>query len=261
VRAAARHATKCAIARPAALLDLQGSVLKVDFHSHSADDPADRIPYTTEALIDRAGALGFDALAITLHDRQLDVEPLADYARERGVLLIPGVERTIEGKHVLLLNFTRATDHVRTFEDLGRLRRREPGGLVIAPHPFFPGPTCLGPMLERHADLFDAVEYSGMFTSVINFNDAGQEWARDMRKPMVGNGDVHRLVQLGPTHSLVHADRNVQAICEAVKRGRVTVQARPLSAITAARIVADLIVADFFIGRRPAVPDTRLATS
>ena len=33
----------------------------------------------------------------------------------RGVVLIPGIERTIEGKHVVLLNFSRATEEVHQF--------------------------------------------------------------------------------------------------------------------------------------------------
>ena len=71
-------------------------MLKVDLHIHTSDDPIDRIPYSTCTLIDHAAALGYDALAITLHDRQLDVRPLAARAAERGIVLIPGIERTIE---------------------------------------------------------------------------------------------------------------------------------------------------------------------
>ena len=82
-------------------------MLKVELHSHTADDPLDPIPYSTRDLIDRAAVLGYDALAITLHDRQLDVRPLEAYAADRGLILIPGIERTIEGKHVVLLNFRR----------------------------------------------------------------------------------------------------------------------------------------------------------
>jgi len=50
-------------------------VLKVEFHAHTSDDPADRIPHSTAELIDRAAALGYDAVAVTLHDRQLDLSP------------------------------------------------------------------------------------------------------------------------------------------------------------------------------------------
>ena len=87
-------------------------MLKVELHTHTADDPEDTIPHTTFELIDRAAALEYDALAITLHDHQLDLKPFARYAAERGITLIPGVERTIEGRHVLLLNFARAVDMI-----------------------------------------------------------------------------------------------------------------------------------------------------
>src|SRR6185295_3384320 len=111
-------------------------MLKADLHIHTADDPADPIPYSTFDLIDRAAQLGYDVLAITLHDRQLDTAPFRDYAASRGIVLVPGIERTIHGRHVLLLNYSRAAESVNAFEDLVRLRERE-HGLVIAPHPFF----------------------------------------------------------------------------------------------------------------------------
>ena len=214
-------------------------MLKVELHSHSADDPVDRIPHTTVQLIDRAAELGYDALAVTLHDRQLDVRPYVEYATERGVTLIPGVERTIQGKHVLLLNFRKGADDVRSFEELKRLREREPG-LVIAPHPFFPHRNCLRGLVDRHADLFDGVEYNAMFTASINFNDAGVRWARERGKVIVGNGDVHRLQQLGTTYSLVDAERDADAICAAILAGKVTVQARPLPFVSAAVLMTEL---------------------
>jgi predicted metal-dependent phosphoesterase TrpH len=215
-------------------------MLKVDFHTHCSDDPVDRIPYSSFQLIDRAATLGFDALAITLHDRQLDVRHLAPYAQERGVVLIPGIERTIEGKHVLLLNFSTAAEDVCTFADLARLRSRE-HGLVVAPHPYFPAGSCLGALLERHADLFDAVEWNAMFTRAINFNARAARWSASHGKPMVGNGDVHRLWQMGTSYSLVDASPDPAAICEAVREGRVEVAAVPLSTATAAFTMADLI--------------------
>jgi len=60
-------------------------VLKIDLHLHTSDDPRDRISYSSHDLIDRAAALGFKALAITLHDCQLTDPSTFAYARERGV--------------------------------------------------------------------------------------------------------------------------------------------------------------------------------
>src|SRR5262245_26392240 len=132
--------------------------MKVDLHIHTADDPIDSIPYTTVELIDRAAELGYGALAITLHDRQLPLRDIQPYARDRGITLIPGVERTLQNRHILLLNFPAVADTVDSFESLARLKAAHPEGLVVGPHPFFPYPTCLRGLMDRHADLLDAVE-------------------------------------------------------------------------------------------------------
>jgi len=218
-------------------------VLKVELHAHTADDPLDAIPHTTVQLIDRAAEMQYDALAITLHDRQLDLVAYRAYAASRGITLIPGIERTIQGKHVLLLNFKRGAEDVQTFDDLAALKRSEVG-VVIAPHAFFPGGTCLRGFMDRHADLFDAVEYNAMFTASLNFNITARRWAAAHRKPMVGAGDVHRLRQLGTTYSLVDAARDPDAICAAIREGRVEVEATPISWASAISIMADLKIAE-----------------
>ena len=229
-------------------------MIKVELHSHTADDPLDRIPHSSRELIDRAAALGYGALAVTLHDRQLETEPLVSYASERGVVLIPGIERTVEGRHVLLLNFSHRAEGVRTFDDVRRLKASE-RGLVVAPHPFFPAGHSLRGCLSRHADLFDAVEYNAMFTASLNFNLLAERWAKKHGKPMVGNGDVHRLVQLGTTYSLVDADPDPTAICDAIREGRVSVVKRPISWTMATRIVLELTFWGAGPGPRAALPD------
>src|SRR5262249_30920923 len=134
--------------------------LKIDFHLHTSEDPADWIRHSSADLIDRAAERGYHALAITLHDAQFDDARLDDHARDRGITLIPGVERTIEGRHVLLLNFPAAESlAVSSFSDLACAKRRS-SGIVVAPHPFFPGRSCLHDALDRHAELFDAIEWS-----------------------------------------------------------------------------------------------------
>jgi predicted metal-dependent phosphoesterase TrpH len=223
-------------------------VLKVELHAHTSDDPVDDIPHSTHQLIDRAAQLGYQAVAITLHDRQLDLRPFTSYATDRGITLIPGIERTIEGRHVLLLNFSSATESVHSFDDLARLKSRE-RGLVVAPHPFYPIGSALRERMDRYADLIDAVEYNAMFTSLMNFNTQAMRWARAHGKPMVGNGDVHRLRQLESTYSLVEAEPNPDAICEAIRDCRLDVHAQPLSIAAAASIMSELLIGDIRKGR------------
>jgi len=229
-------------------------MLKIDLHIHTADDPSDPIPYSTYDLIDRAAELGFDAVAITLHDRQLDLTPFRAYAAARRLVLIPGIERTIEGRHVLLLNFSRASESVITFDDLARLKERE-RGLVIAPHPFFPAGSALRGRMRTHAHLFDAVEWNAMFTPRVNFNRFAERWARRHGKPMVGNGDVHRLEQLGTTYSLVDAEPNPDAICAAIAAGRVQVVARPHTFLNAAWLMTKLVASTLLPKRAANIPN------
>ncbi len=221
-------------------------MLKVELHTHTEDDPVDKVPHSTRDLIDRAISLGYDALAITLHNRQLDLQPWISYAAARGLVLIPGVEATVAGKHVLLLNFERDAEDVRTFEQLALLKQHS-SGLVIAPHPYFPAPTSLWGYLERHAHLFDAVERNAMFTTRVDFNLRAERWAHANGKPVVGNGDVHRLRQLGTTYTLVDAERSADAICAAIAAGRVRVVSEPLPWTTVVGVLCSLAAA----GRRP----------
>ena len=59
-------------------------------------------------------------------------------------------------------------------------------------------------LLDAHADLFDAVEWTYFWTKVTNFNARAARWAQAHGKPLVGNSDLHDLRQLGRTY---YADR------------------------------------------------------
>ena len=214
--------------------------LKVELHTHTDADPIDTIPHTTEELIERAALLGYHALAITLHDKQLNVAPFTDYASRRNIVLIPGIERTIAGRHVLLLNFSARAESIDTFEQLAVLKTEE-RGLVIAPHPFFPLGKCVGGFLDAFPDVFDAIEVNAMYANGFNFNKRAIRWAGRRGKPLVGNCDVHLLAQLGSTYSLVEADADPDSICEAIRAGRVEVYTQPLPWAKAISLFAAIV--------------------
>jgi predicted metal-dependent phosphoesterase TrpH len=210
-------------------------VLKVELHCHTEIDPSDAIPYSTRAFIDHAAQLGYHALAVTPHDLYFDPSADADYARDRGITLIAGIERTVHRKHVLLLNFPRACAAVRTFDDIIALKAAYPRGLVVAPHAFFPNPSALRrTLMNKHAAIFDAVEINALYTRAIDFNAAAVRWARERGLPLVGSSDLHSLDHLGRTYTLVDAEPHADAICDAIRHGRVEVRTAPLSNVYAA---------------------------
>ena len=228
-------------------------MIKVELHAHTAQDPCDYIPHSTRELIDRASRLGYGAIAITLHERHYDPAADQDYARSRGVLLIRGIERTIEGRHVLLVNFPVECELVNSFEDLRSLRARHPRGLVIAPHAFYPIGSAMRGHVDRYADLIDAIEVNSMFTSWLDFNARAVRWARANGKPVVGNTDLHLLEQMGTTYTLVDAPADADAICDAIRAGRVELCSTALPAWRAASIFVRMVV-NGLIGKARGAP-------
>ncbi len=212
--------------------------LKVDLHLHTSEGEA-FIAYDARGLVDRAAREGFQVLSITNHDMLTYSEELAAYARERGILLIPGVEVTVEGRHVLVYNLDVPPDRVRTFAALRELRG--PDWLVVAAHPFFPGPTCLRERLLAEIDLFDAIEWSHFYTPWLDFNRPAVRVARDLGRPLLGTSDSHLVRQFGTTYSLIEGEPTVASVLGAIRKGQVRVVSRPLTLRQWAGIAAGLI--------------------
>lgn len=204
-------------------------MIKVELHAHTSDDPGDRIPYDTHALLDHAARFGYGALAVTLHNQWFDPAPFHEHATARGIVLLSGIEKTIDGKHVLLINVPREAGDVRSFDDVRALKHQVPGTLVVAPHAFYPIPSALGARLDDLVDVIDALEVNAMYTRGLDYNRQARDWAVAHGKALVGNTDVHRLDQIGTTWSEVDAPPNADAICAAIREGRVVVRSRPLS--------------------------------
>lgn len=218
-------------------------MLKVDFHTHTADDPEDYIDFSSEELIDRAGELGYDAVAITNHNIVTNRPGLARYAEERGILLIPGVELTLSGKHVVIVN--PPFEHnpgLRSLEELPGVRSSD--SLVIAPHPFYPGLKCLWSKLTENISLFDAVEFSFFYSRLIDPNRRAVDAARASGKPLIGSSDCHNIWQVGLTYSLVDAEKDIPSIIAAVKAGKVEVGTTPLSLPQMFRIAVNFALGD-----------------
>jgi predicted metal-dependent phosphoesterase TrpH len=214
-------------------------VIRVELHAHTSDDRHDRLPHSARDLIVHAAALGYGGIAITLHDIAYDPTPLADVARAHGIRVLAGIERTLGTVHVLLINYpAEAMLGVTRLDDLAGLKAAYPQGLVIAPHPFFPIASALGrERLDAYRNIWDALEINAMHVRGLDWNREAMRWAGANGVPLVGNGDVHRLAQLGRTWSEVDVDvpeslddaTAADRICEAIRAGRVRVVGAPLS--------------------------------
>lgn len=218
-------------------------MLKAQLHIHTKEDPEDRklIAYNAKEAIDHAAEKGFDVIAFTCHNKVIHNKDLEKYALSKGILLIPGVERTVERKHVLIYNITeKESQQITSFKRLNELKlekqRKNKPFLVAAAHPFHFGFSCLGNRVVKYLDLFDAWEYSFFYHKKLDPNKKTMRLAEKYRKPMVGSSDVHMLNFLEETYSLINSEKKIDSILKAIKEGKVVIKTRPLSLLLFSKI-------------------------
>lgn len=232
-------------------------MLKADLHLHTNNVIKHFDSHIKpKELIDRAAKLKFDVLAITEHSAYKTLygikqvkNPLAtyyqykDYAKKKGILLIPGVEILIEGKDVLLINFTGKTEKYKKIEELEKLKKENT--IIIAPHPYFLGSSCLGKKLEQNIKTFDAIEYSHFYLKHINPNKKAEELARKYKKPVIATSDSHFLIGLGRNYSFIDAEKKTDSILEAIRKNKIKIVTKPWDIPTFSLMLAYQVYSSF----------------
>jgi len=217
-------------------------MLKADLHLHTSEDPHDKfIGYSAKQLIDYAKILGFDVIAITNHESVAYNKGLAKYAKERGILLMPGVELFVEGCDLLAYNITKKdAEKIKKISDIREIKKRK-NVLVAAPHPYYIY-RSLGKKLEKNISLFDAIEYCHFYLKWMNApNKRAARMAHSHKKPLIGNSDAHHLWRMNTTYSLIDSKKDINSIINAVKKGRIRVVSRHLSLFVYLRALANTL--------------------
>src|SRR6267142_3206290 len=179
--------------------------VKIDLHIHTLDDPKDAVDYSAHQLLERASALGFGVLAITLHDAVFDRQEVFADAAAMGILLIPAAEVRLCGADVIILNVTgEEIAELKNFDDLRRLRaRRGTSIFTIAPHPFYVFGSSIGSRLLAEIDCFDAIEFCHFHKGLFNPNRRAKRVASRFGKPLIATSDAHRLHAFGRHYTSV----------------------------------------------------------
>jgi predicted metal-dependent phosphoesterase TrpH len=212
-------------------------MLKSDFHMHTGEDWYDRIHirHTAKQLVQHAAQQKFEVLSITNHNQIYFNQEIKEYARKKGILLIPGAEIRLEGKDILLLDTNYKTlKKLKKIEDLSRITDST---TVIAPHPYFFMSNCLGNRLDENIESFHAIEFSHFynsmmlrapFKSAINGNARAERTAKEYHKPLVGTSDAHQLTDIGSTFSWVDSANKKDDVLDAIMRGRLKIETKPI---------------------------------
>ena len=214
-------------------------MLKADMHMHSREDQKDIVDYTAKELIDHLASLNFNVMALTFHDQSFKSEEAEKYAKSKGIIIIPGIERRIEGVDILIYNVPHEkVIGMKTLDDLKKIKSRT--SLIITPHPFF-GRASIGKKLEKYIDVIDGIEHSSYYSKLINRNKQAVKIAKKFNKPLVGNSDAHYLYQIGSNYTLIDAEKTIDSVIKAIKENKIKLETNPIPMSKFIKIFVNLI--------------------
>jgi predicted metal-dependent phosphoesterase TrpH len=185
--------------------------VKIDLHVHSRHSPDSLI--TLKDLILYAKRAGLDGVAVTDHDR---LDSALRIAREADLLIIPGMEITSLGGHILGLNIQEAVPRRLSVDDtVDRIHRA--GGIAVACHPtaFFRG------SLGKHVNSgFDAIEVINSAAFPFDYcTSSSEKLASQLRLPRVAGSDAHYGPEIGSAYTLADGELNADSIVKAICKG------------------------------------------
>jgi hypothetical protein len=205
--------------------------IKVDLHIHTLDDPKDAVDYSAHQLLERASALGFGVLAITLHDAVFNRKEVFADAAAMGILLIPAAEMRLCGADVIVLNVSaEEVVGLKNFHDLRQLRARRGDSLfTIAAHPFYVFGGSIGRRLLEEIDCFDAIEICHFHKGLFNPNRRATRVARRFGKPLIATSDAHRLHAFGRHYTSIPrpVKLTIENVFSALRIGRIRLTSPP----------------------------------
>jgi len=202
--------------------------LKASLHIHTSEDKKDGhiINYNVYNLIDEAEKNGFKVLGFTPHNKFVFKEEFALYAKNKGILLIPGIERGLGrflNQHVIILNCDKTIEKVKTFKQLLEYKAGHPEIFILAPHPTYTRFISIGARkLKKYIHLFDAVEHSSAYSKKIDYhNKKAAAIAARFQKPIISTADVHILKKLNTDFAIIDAvDLTAESVFQAIKYGK-----------------------------------------
>lgn len=185
--------------------------LKIDLHVHTNHSYDSVIK--PEEVVFYAKKRGLDGIAITDHDK---IECALKMTKKTGFLIIPGIEVSSLGGHVLALNIQELIPKgLSVDETVDRIHSL--GGIAVACHPtsFFKG--SLG---EHINSKFDAVEVINASAFPFNYSvKHSQKIASSLKIAQVAGSDAHYGPEIGYAYTLVNAESKVEEIVKSISRG------------------------------------------
>ena len=200
-------------------------MLSVELHAHSSLSYDGRDP--VELILEQAEAVGLDAIAVTDHD-EIDASLAAvERAPEYGLVGIPAMEISSKAGHILGFGLEEAVPPGLSYESTLEAIHDQ-GGLAVIPHPFQESRHGVMARISR-AELAkgDAIEIYNSRLLTGRANRQAERFAKSRDLPVTAGSDAHISEMVGQAVTRVDAEeRSAEAILEAIRQGRTTVEGK-----------------------------------
>ncbi|ELY44185.1 MULTISPECIES: PHP domain-containing protein [Natronorubrum] len=200
-------------------------MLSVELHAHSSLSYDGRDP--VELILEQAEAVGLDAIAVTDHD-EIDASLTAvERAPEYGLVGIPAMEISSKAGHILGFGLEEAVPPGLSYESTLEAIHDQ-GGLAVIPHPFQESRHGVMARISR-AELAkgDAIEIYNSRLLTGRANRQAERFATSRGLPVTAGSDAHISEMVGQAVTRVDAEeRSADAILEAIRQGRTTVEGK-----------------------------------
>jgi len=193
--------------------------LKIDLHVHTCYS-YDAVT-TLEEVITYSKKRGLDGVAITDHDILLGALKLLQKSK---ILVIPGIEITALGGHVIALNITKSIPPKLDLSETVQ-RIHAAGGIAVAAHPI----SIHKSTLSQQITSYDAIEVINSAAVPFSFSTyLSRKLAARLNLPQTAGSDSHYAPEIGAAYTIVEADPDADEIIQAIKRGATLPLGKPI---------------------------------
>jgi predicted metal-dependent phosphoesterase TrpH len=218
-------------------------IVKAALHLHTNDDPEEKIGYSAFEAIDKASQAGFSVMAITCHNKVVDIQKYTKYAESKKILLIQGIELSIKHQHVVILNCNKEAEEIKSFKELRLYKKNHPEIYIFAPHPFFYLKECLKNNLIKEIDIFDGIEFNYFYHKLFNPNKKAIKIANQYHKALIGTSDIHFLEFFDKTYTLVTLENlNTANFINALRKNQLEVITKSFSILQLFKLLCKMLL-------------------
>ncbi len=170
--------------------------MKCDLHIHSFYSLRDGVN-SPEDIINQAIKIGLDSVAITDHDTINGFLKAKDYAKKLEFDLIPGIEISSRGGHILGLFIEEEIPKNISAEETIEMIHQH-GGLAVAPHPYDLLRKGVGDLVKKLK--FDGIEVMNGRSYLAN--GKAKKVAENLDMALTGGSDAHIIDEVGNCYTI-----------------------------------------------------------